>query len=55
LKTEVEAPEVVAEAPPAAAIPAPAPSEPASGGISPLVWGGALVAAVLLFLVMQWR
>lgn len=58
LKAEVETPGAVAEALPAAvatdAPPAAAP--PAStGGISPLVWGGALVAAVLLFLVLQWR
>lgn len=55
LKAEVETPEPVAETPAAVAeAPAAAP-EGKSGGISPMVWGGALVVAVLLFLALQWR
>jgi carbon monoxide dehydrogenase subunit G len=56
LKAEVETPEaapepVVTEPAPEAA---PTAAEPKSGGLSPLVWGGGLVAAVVLFLVAQW-
>jgi uncharacterized protein len=49
LKARVEQ----AEAPESPADPAPAPPAPA-GGLSPLVWGGALVAIVAAFLVWQW-
>lgn len=49
LKARVEQ----AEAPDAPAEPAPAPPAPA-GGLSPLVWGGALVAIVVAFLAWQW-
>jgi hypothetical protein len=63
LKAEVETPEAVAEAPapaptadPApAAAPTSAPAPAASGGVAPLIWGSALIAAVLLFLFLQWR
>ena len=56
LKAEVETPEPVADTPAAPAEVAPSvPIPAASAGISPLVWGGALVVAVLLFLVLQWR
>jgi carbon monoxide dehydrogenase subunit G len=61
LKAEVEQPAAVApETPapaieaPAAAPPAPAAAPVAAGGISPLVWGGGIVIAVLLFLLYQW-
>jgi carbon monoxide dehydrogenase subunit G len=56
LKAEVETPEVVAETP-AEAAPAPVAAVPDAGtsGLSPLIWGGGLVVAVLLFLVFQWR
>ena len=67
LKAEVEHPADIAVTPPAladnapAAPPAPAADLPATAppvtgqnGLSPLVWGGALVAAVVLFLVNQW-
>ena len=49
LKARVEQ----AEAPDAPAEPAPPPPAPA-GGLSPLVWGGALVAIVAAFLAWQW-
>lgn len=49
LKARVEQ----AEAPDAPAEPAPAPPAPA-GGLSPLLWGGALVAIVVAFLAWQW-
>lgn len=60
LKTELESAGIPTDAtatpaltsPTTAAIP-PAPT-PATG-ISPLVWGGALVLAVLVFLLWQWR
>lgn len=54
LKAEVETPDAAPE--PVAATPdaAPATAEPRSGGLSPLVWGGGLVAAVVLFLIAQW-
>ena len=35
--------------------PVPAVSAPAAGGLSPLVWGAALVVAVLAFLAWQWN
>jgi hypothetical protein len=58
LKAEIEvaevAPEVVeqeiAMSPEAAGIPA----LPPPGGLSPLLWGGGVILAVLLFLVWQW-
>ncbi len=49
LKARVEQ----AEASDAPAEPAPAPPAPA-GGLSPLLWGGALVAIVVAFLAWQW-
>jgi carbon monoxide dehydrogenase subunit G len=51
LKAEVETPPVVetAAATPAAIAPA------ARGGLSPLVWGGGLILAVMLFLAWQWN
>jgi carbon monoxide dehydrogenase subunit G len=53
LKAEVETPEAAPE--PVVTAPAPeAAPESKSAGLSPLVWGGGLVAAVLLFLVAQW-
>lgn len=59
LKAEVETPDAVAETPaadPAPTVPpAPAATPAASGGIAPLIWGSALIAAVLLFLFLQWR
>ncbi|MFZ4688648.1 MAG: CoxG family protein [Polymorphobacter sp.] len=60
LKAEVETPEVQVEAAPApvaieAATPTPVqPPPPASPGVSPLLWGGALIAAVLGYLIWQW-
>ena len=65
LKAEVEQPAAAAQTavsaaapeaavPAADAIPAPAPIL-TGGGISPLVWGGAIVAAVVLFLLYQWN
>ncbi len=61
LKAELEAP-AVAAAPEAAGLTvAPdviasphEPTLPPAGGMSPLVWGGALVAAVIVFLIWQW-
>jgi carbon monoxide dehydrogenase subunit G len=54
LKAEIEVP----EAPEAAAAPVAAPTLPpsltAATGLSPLVWGGGLVLAVLAFLLWQW-
>ncbi|WP_188761423.1 CoxG family protein [Sandarakinorhabdus glacialis] len=67
LKAEVESADIPAAAPPIAAnspetAPAPAPEAPVmphskveKGGISPLVWGGLLILAVLAFLLWQWR
>lgn len=56
LKDELEA---EAQATPAMAVTeaavAPAAPAPAAGGLSPLVWGAALVAAVLAFLAWQWN
>ena len=43
--------EAVSAAPAVPAAPAPAPA----GGLSPLVWGAALVVAVLAFLAWQWN
>lgn len=70
LKAEVETPadaaapemaaaidaDMAAPAQAAAAPPAPAPAEPASasGGLSPLLWGGGIIVAVLAFLAWQW-
>jgi carbon monoxide dehydrogenase subunit G len=62
LKDELEAPAAAMAAAEAVATPdagivtpdaAPAPA--AAGGVSPLVWGAALVVAVLGFLVWQWN
>jgi carbon monoxide dehydrogenase subunit G len=57
LKVEVETPDAVVEAPVADPAPAaaPTPAPAASGGVAPLIWGSALIAAVLLFLFLQWR
>ncbi|MBC7521987.1 MAG: carbon monoxide dehydrogenase subunit G [Sandarakinorhabdus sp.] len=57
LKAEVEQPAVVPQvAEPIAEAIAPPPAPAATGGgISPLVWGGAIVAAVVLFLLYQWN
>lgn len=54
LKAEIEVPEAVE--PEAPAIPAPtvAAVAPPQTGLSPLVWGGGLVLAVLAFLLWQW-
>ncbi len=58
LKAEVETP---ADAPAAGVVAAPPPvaAEPsllaATTGVSPLVWGGGLVLAVIAFLIWQWR
>ena len=54
LKAEIElpeaaAPEAVLKAPIAADAPAPA------TGLSPLIWGGGLILAVLAFLLWEWR
>jgi len=38
----------------AAPAPAPVPELPPAGGLSPLVWGGGLIALVLAFLAWQW-
>lgn len=52
LKTEVEgAPPPVAEIAAAAVAPAPA----AKAGLSPLIWGSALIAATMAFLWWQWH
>lgn len=60
LKAELETPEAAAEpvavapvAPPPAG-PIPAVTDAKAGGLSPLVWGGGLVAIVILFLIAQW-
>lgn len=63
LKAEVELPDAVAEpAPPVAEPPSPVPpaalEQPqiaGSRGLAPYLWGAGLVAAVLLFLLWQWR
>lgn len=61
LKAEIELPETAVEAP---AVEAPADVPPApvvlpftqpATGLSPLVWGGGLILAVLVFLFWQWR
>jgi uncharacterized protein len=52
LKAEIEVP-AVAAVPEAAPEPPPAP--PPVTGVAPLVWGGGLVLAVVVFLVWQWR
>lgn len=49
--TAATTPEPIAEAAPAPAAQSPA---PAGGGLSPLLWGGGLIAAVLAFLAWQW-
>lgn len=54
LKAEIEVPEAVAEAVAGPAPIAPAPAAATSTGLSPLVWGGGLVLAVLAFLLWQW-
>ncbi len=67
LKAEVETPDRAADDPLQAAGPIAAPvagpvagpgsgppEPPRSGGLSPLVWGSALIAAVLAFLAWQW-
>ena len=54
LKAEIEEPEAVStETPAAETLPAVA-AVPAPTGLSPLIWGGGLVLAVLVFLVWQW-
>lgn len=62
LKDELENPQATdAQDAPLTAAPEPAFTAPAaiaptpSGGLSPYLWGGALVVAVLLFLIWQWR
>jgi carbon monoxide dehydrogenase subunit G len=64
LKAEVEAPAAVeigavdsatAKAPESAAPVSAAPAPAAKGGLSPLVWGGGLILAVMLFLAWQWN
>ena len=47
--------EAVLAAPAVPAAPAPAPAPAPAGGLSPLVWGAALVVAVLAFLAWQWN
>ena len=57
LKAELETPVVAmtteAVAPDVVASPH-EPTLPPAGGLSPLVWGGILVAAVIVFLIWQW-
>jgi uncharacterized protein len=57
LKAEVENPAVVEQAPEAVeAPPAVAPAPAASGGgLAPMLWGGGIVVAVLLFLLYHWN
>ena len=47
--------EAVSAAPAVPAAPAPAPAPAPAGGLSPLVWGAALIVAVLAFLAWQWN
>lgn len=51
LKAEVEGGAAAAEAP---AAPAPSPAAADRPGLSPLIWGGLLIAATLGFLAWQW-
>jgi carbon monoxide dehydrogenase subunit G len=54
LKAEVEGKGALSAPDPVAAPEPVAAPAPASGGLSPLVWGGALLLLVLLFLGWQW-
>ena len=56
LKAEIEVPETQAPTVEAVATPAPsvAPATSPATGLPPLVWGGGLVLAVVVFLLWQW-